>query len=145
LVSGGFIHLGWRGSDENIAARPTTARRTKIMSQELGRSVKPLANIVKAEGADPLFQAGDAVKISVRFPVGHYRVPTYIRGKRARVEAVVEPAAINNEDEGFGRNAGVKRHYYRIAILLSELWEGYAGSKNDGLRIEVFETWLERS
>jgi nitrile hydratase subunit beta len=115
------------------------------MSQELGRSVKPLANIVKAEGAEPLFQAGDAVKISVRFPVGHYRVPTYIRGKRARVEAVVEPAAINNEDEGFGRNAGVKRHYYRIAIPLSELWKGYAGSKNDGLRIEVFETWLERS
>jgi len=100
---------------------------------------------VKAEGADPLFQAGDTVKISMRFPVGHYRVPTYIRGKRARVEAVVEPAAINNEDEGFGRNAGVKRHYYRIAIPLTELWPRYAGSKNDGLRIEVFETWLERS
>jgi hypothetical protein len=62
------------------------------MSQELGRFVKPLANIVKAEGAEPLFQAGDTVKISMRFPVGHYRVPTYIRCKRARVEAVVEPA-----------------------------------------------------
>lgn len=81
------------------------------MSQELGRSVKPLANSVKAEGAEPLFRAGDAVKISVRFPGGHYPVPTYIRGKRARVEAVVEPAAISNEDESFGRNAGVKRHY----------------------------------
>jgi hypothetical protein len=115
------------------------------MSQGLGHSQKPLSNFVKAEGADPLFQAGDTVKISMRFPVGHYRVPTYIRGKRARVEAVVEPAAINNEDEGFGRNAGVKRHYYRIAIPLTELWPRYAGSKNDGLRIEVFETWLERS
>ena len=115
------------------------------MSQGLGHSLKPLSNFVKAEGADPLFQAGDTVKISMRFPVGHYRVPTYIRGKRARVEAVVEPAAINNEDEGFGRNAGVKRHYYRVAIPLSELWPRYAGSKNDGLRIEVFETWLERS
>lgn len=102
-------------------------------------------DIVKAEGAEPIFQAGDEVKISMRFPVGHYRVPTYIRGKRGRVEVVVEPAAINNEDEGFGRNAGVKRHYYRIAIPLTELWQGYAGSKNDGLRIEVFETWLERS
>jgi hypothetical protein len=115
------------------------------MSQGLGHSLKPLSNFVKAEGADPLFQVGDIVKISMRFPVGHYRVPTYIRGKRARVEAVVEPAAINNEDEGFGRNAGVKRHYYRVAIPLSELWPRYAGSKNDGLRIEVFETWLERS
>ncbi len=102
-------------------------------------------HVVKAEGANPIFQVGDAVKISMRFPVGHYRVPTFIRGKRGRVELVVEPFAINNEDEGFGRNAGVKRHYYRIAIPLSELWPGYAGSKKDGLRIEVYETWLERS
>jgi nitrile hydratase len=115
------------------------------MSQGLGHSQKPLSNFVKAEGADPLFQAGDTVKISIRFPIGHYRVPTYIRGKRGLVEVVVEPAAINNEDEGFGRNAGIKRHYYRIAIPLTELWPKYAGSKNDGLRIEVFETWLERS
>jgi hypothetical protein len=35
--------------------------------------------------------------------------------------------------------------YYRIAIPLTELWPKYAGSKNDGLRIEVFETWLERN
>jgi hypothetical protein len=33
------------------------------VSQELGRSVKPLANIVKAEGAEPLFQAGDAATL----------------------------------------------------------------------------------
>ena len=101
--------------------------------------------VTRAEGANPMFQAGDAVKVSIRFPVGHYRVPTFIRGKRGCVEAVIEPVAINNEDEGFGRNAGVKRHYYRVAIPLTELWPGYAGSKQDGLRIEVYETWLERS
>jgi hypothetical protein len=115
------------------------------MPQKSYPVTKPLANVVKAEDAEPLFKAGDSVKISVRFPIGHYRVPTYIRGKRGRVEAVIEPPAINNEDEGFGRNAGVKRHYYRIAIPLTELWPKYAGSKNDELRIEVFETWLERN
>jgi nitrile hydratase len=106
---------------------------------------KPLPGIVKAEGEEPLFKAGDQVRILTRSPIGHYRVPTYIRGKRGRVEVVIEPPAINNEDEGFGRNAGVKRHYYRLAIPLTELWRNYAGSPNDGLRIEVFETWLERS
>lgn len=115
------------------------------MPQKSYPVTKPLAHIVKAEGAEPLFKAGDPIKISLRFPIGHYRVPTYIRGKRGRVEAVIEPPAVNNEDEGFGRNAGVKRHYYRIAIPLTELWPKYAGSKNDGLRIEVFETWLERN
>ena len=101
--------------------------------------------IVKALGEEPAFKAGDRVRISVRFPVGHYRVPTFIRGKCGRVEAVIEPRAVNNEDEGFGRNAGLKRYYYRIAFPMTELWPIYAGSPNDGLRIEVFETWLERS
>jgi hypothetical protein len=105
----------------------------------------PLQNIVKAEGEEPLFRAHDDVRIAVRFPLGHFRVPNYIRGKRGRVEVVIEPRAVNNEDEGYGRNAGEKRHYYRIAIPFSELWPKYAGSPNDGLRIEVFETWLERS
>jgi len=115
------------------------------MAKRLGRALKPLPNVVKAEEAEPLFKTGDEIKISMRFPIGHFRTPNYIRGKRGLIEAVIEPPAINNEDEGFGRNAGVKRHYYRIAIPLSELWPGYAGSGNDGLRIEVYETWLERS
>ena len=57
---------------------------------------------------------------------------------------MIEPAAINNEEEGFGRNAGTKLHYYRVGIPLSDLWPGYVGSANDGLRIEVYETWLEK-
>jgi nitrile hydratase subunit beta len=115
------------------------------MSERLEGELKPLPNIVKAVGEEPLFRAGDDVKIAMRFPLGHFRVPNYIRGKRGRVETVIEPPAVNNEEEGFGRNAGAKRHYYRIAIPLTELWPKYAGSPNDGLRIEVFETWLERS
>jgi nitrile hydratase len=98
---------------------------------------------VNPEGHAPIFAAGDLVTISKRSPIGHFRVPNYIRGKQATVESVIEPIAINNEEEGFGRNAGNKRHYYRVAIPLAELWEGYTGSPADGLRIEVFETWLE--
>ncbi|QLH49962.1 MAG: nitrile hydratase subunit beta [Candidatus Accumulibacter cognatus] len=104
----------------------------------------PGLNVVKALGEEPAFKAGDDVRISVRYPVGHYRVPAYIRGKLATVEAVMEPPAVNNEEEGFGRNAGSKGHYYRVAIPLTALWPGYAGSLPDSLRIEVFETWLER-
>ena len=61
------------------------------------------------------------------------------------VEAVIPTSAVNNEEEAFGRNAGMKRHYYRVAIPLTDLWSGYAGSPADGLRIEVFENWLEKT
>ena len=114
------------------------------MSERSHTDVKPSSHIVKAMGEEPIFKVGDDVRISVRFPVGHYRVPRYVRCKRGSVEAVIDPPGVNNEEEAFGRNAGSKLHYYRIAIPLTELWQGYAGSAHDGLRIEVFETWLER-
>jgi nitrile hydratase len=107
-------------------------------------NTRTLAGVVKATGEEPVFQAGDRVMISVRYPVGHYRVPRYIRGKQCVIESVIEPRALNNEEEGFGRNAGQKRHYYRVAIPLRDLWPGYGGSAADGLRIEVYESWLER-
>ena len=112
---------------------------------EAGQWHEPLPRIVLALGEEPVFGPGERVRVATRAPVGHYRVPIYLRGKEALVEAVIEPAGIDNEEEAFGRNAGSRRHYYRIAVPLAELWPGYAGSAADGLRIEVFETWLEKA
>jgi len=100
--------------------------------------------VVKALGEDPVFNPGDRVRVSERYPVGHYRVPRYIRGKAATIEAIIHPTMVDNEEEGFGRNSGVRGFYYRVGIPLSELWPGYKGFSRDSLRIEIFETWLER-
>ena len=100
--------------------------------------------IVYALGERPIFKPGDAIRILDRSPIGHYRVPIYLRGKVGKVETVIEPVAVDNEEEGFGRNAGSRRHYYRIAVPMSEIWPDYVGSPRDGLYIEVYETWLEK-
>ncbi len=100
--------------------------------------------VVWAPGEEPAFRAGDRVRVANRRPVGHYRVPVYLRGKIGVVEAVIEPMNMDNEEEGYGRNAGRLLHYYRVAFAMSELWPAYAGRPADGLRIEVFENWLER-
>lgn len=100
-------------------------------------------SIAFVSGEAPIFGKGDSVRIVNRSPVGHYRVPRYLRGKSGVVEAVIEPTGVDNEEEAFGRNAGAKRHYYRIAIPMTEVWSDYTGSERDGLHIEIFETWLE--
>ena len=105
---------------------------------------RPLAGMVFAEGERPAFSPGDKARILARSPIGHYRVPTYMRGKLCTVEKIIEPAAVDNEEEAFGRNSGSKRHYYRVAVPMSELWPEYNGQATDGLRIEIYETWLER-
>jgi hypothetical protein len=100
--------------------------------------------IVLATGEEPLFQVGERVRILTRSPVGHYRVPIYLRGKAGAVQAIIEPSGVDNEEEAYGRNAGMKRHYYRIAFPMTQVWPQYVGSPRDELCIEVFETWLER-
>jgi nitrile hydratase subunit beta len=116
------------------------------MNEEYGGTPKaePTSGVAWALGEEPIFRPGDRIRIANRSPVGHYRVPTYLRDKTGLVEAVIEPRGIDNEEEGYGRNAGQKLHYYRVAIPMTEIWTNYEGSPSDGLRIEVFETWLER-
>ncbi len=103
----------------------------------------PLSGLVYADGERPVFAPGDVVRVMTRSPIGHYRVPTYLRGKVGTVEKVIEPPGVDNEREAYGRNAGTRRHYYRIAFAMTDIWPRYAGSSADGLRIEVFESWLE--
>src|SRR3974377_1364737 len=78
----------------------------RVKSFRQGNDMAHISKIVPAEGEQPRFAPGDRVRVGVRFPIGHYRVPHYIRGKTAVIERVIEPPAVNNEEEGFGRNAG---------------------------------------
>jgi len=100
--------------------------------------------VVLALGEAALFGPGESVRVSDREPIGHYRVPRYLRGKVGTVERAIQPTAVDNEEEGYGRDAGSRLHYYRVAFAMKDVWPGYAGPAGDGLHIEVFESWLER-
>lgn len=91
----------------------------------------------------PAFSAGQKVRVLARSPIGHYRVPIYLRGRAGTIVRVIDPVMIDNEEEGYGRNAGDRRHYYRVALSMPDLWPRYAGSPRDELHVEIFETWLE--
>lgn len=114
------------------------------MPDQADREGRTALGVVTATGETPIFCPGDSVLISTRNPIGHYRLPTYLRGKAGRVESAIKPAAVDNEEEGYGRNSGSKRHYYRVSILMTEIWPQYDASPSDRLLIEIFETWLTR-
>lgn len=101
-------------------------------------------DVILALGEAPTFQVGDDVRVMTRSPIAHYRVPQYLRGKIGVIAAVIHPMAVDNEEEAYGRNAGSKGYYYRIIFPMREIWPGYAGTADDALLIEVFQTWLER-
>jgi nitrile hydratase subunit beta len=128
-----------------MIATTVDGRKGGLQMQDKNRDhSESLSGIVFAAGEKPIFHPGDPIRILTRSPIGHYRVPLYLRGKTGSVEAVIEPAGVDNEEEGYGRNAGSRLHYYRVAVPMTEIWPAYVGSPRDSLRIEVFETWLER-
>src|SRR5579863_4099332 len=90
------------------------------------------------------FKQGDTVKVAVKFPIGHYRTPTYVRGKHGVIVAILG-RYINPEREAFGKNAGDKLWYYMVAFPQKELWPDYNGQDTDVLEIEIFENWLAQS
>jgi hypothetical protein len=102
------------------------------------------STIVPALDEIPAFAAGDRLQVGSRSPIGHYRVPQYLRGQIGVVDSVILPAALDNEEEGFGRNAGSKGHYYRMVFPMAEVWPNYSGNPSDNLRIDVFESWLTK-
>lgn len=114
-------------------------------TRELEMTASILQQVLPALHEEPAFQVGERVRVAMRAPIGHYRVPIYLRGSAGQVERVIEPALVDNEEEGYGRNAGGKRHYYRVAIPMPALWEPYEGSRRDELHVEIYETWLERA
>lgn len=88
------------------------------------------------------FRAGDRVRISKRWPVGHYRTPVYVRGKIGQIERVLD-RFLNPEEEGYSKNAGQKVRLYRVRFKQHDLWPGYAGADADELQLEIYEHWLE--
>lgn len=92
----------------------------------------------------PVFAPGDRVRVRHRAPAGHYRVPIYLHGHSGIVVKVIEPSMVDNDAEGYSRNAGARRHYYRVSLPLPQLWPRYEGAPRDALHVEILETWLER-
>lgn len=88
------------------------------------------------------FNENDLVSVMEKFPIGHYRVPTYIRGKQGVVVRNLG-RYINPETESFGKNAGDKLWYYAVRFQQKDLWPDYEGLDTDKLDIEIFENWLE--
>ncbi|MEO6315266.1 MAG: SH3-like domain-containing protein [Chitinophagaceae bacterium] len=88
------------------------------------------------------FAVGDEALVAQKFPIGHYRVPMYMRGKKVRILRRLGKY-INPETEAFGKNAGDKLWCYLVTITQIELWPAYQGKAIDKLEIEIFEPWLE--
>jgi len=89
----------------------------------------------------PRFLPGQRVRIALRTPPVHHRVPGYAKGRVGVIERV---CGLHGRPENFIRGDGSPRtRLYRVRIPQPGLWPDYSGSSADTLDLEVFEHWLE--
>jgi hypothetical protein len=93
-----------------------------------------------AEGA--LFGPGDAVRVLDTEREGHVRTPDYVRGKPGRIAETLG-AFPNPESLAYGGAGLPEKPLYKVGFRQIDLWEGYDGSPDDVLFIDIYEHWLE--
>ena len=88
----------------------------------------------------PRFQVGDEILVRNINPLGHTRLPQYLRGKRGVVErdhgVFIFP---DTHAHGQGQNP---QHCYSVRFSNTELW-GREGSAKDSCIVDVFEDYMD--
>ena len=88
------------------------------------------------------FEVGDRVAVKRRYPPGHRRTPSYIRGKTGVIERICGTFP-NPEELAYGFDGEPKKVLYRVRFLQKDVWPSYRGPARDLLEMEIFEHWLE--
>lgn len=89
------------------------------------------------------YRAGQQVRARNMNPVGHTRLPRYVRGKRGVITR--DHGVWGSQDTDAGGNVvGAPQHVYTVRFPARELW-GDAASPRDAVCIDAWEDYLERA
>src|SRR5476651_2127244 len=77
---------------DEVPYAPARGKGRSTMNEHVLGNVPQWGGVVPAFGETPIFRPGEHVRVIERFPLGHYRVPLYLRGKTGVVERLVQPA-----------------------------------------------------
>lgn len=90
--------------------------------------------------AAPLFKVGDPVLIRNYQPLGHTRLPGYLRGKKG-VVAFDHGVFVYPDTLAHG-NGEKPQHCYTVRFEAKDVW-GPKGVAGDTLRVDLFDDYLE--
>jgi nitrile hydratase subunit beta len=112
---------------------PVTSEIARVILEQGGTSRT-------ADGTPPRFKPGDVVTARNIHPVGHTRLPRYVRGKRGTV--IIDHGIFALPDSNSAGLGLRSQHVYGIRFKARELW-GPQASARDTLQIDLFDDYLE--
>jgi nitrile hydratase len=86
------------------------------------------------------FRVGDAVRARNLNPLGHTRVPRYVRGRRGAV--VIDHGVFVFPDTHAAGQGKKPQHVYSVRFTARELWGDDAPAR-DGVCVDLWDDYLE--
>ena len=88
------------------------------------------------------FKPGDLVRTKELNPVGHIRLPRYVRDKIGEVISDNGVYALQDTDESGVRLGNTPQHVYTVRFQARELW-GDRGHEKDTIHLDLWEEYLD--
>jgi nitrile hydratase beta subunit len=139
LLKGGAVTADELASG---AADPRAPRATpRLAAEAVAPALSRSGSYRREPASPPAFKAGDTVRARNLNPVGHTRLPRYVRGRAGVVErchgAHVFP---DSHAHGAGEDP---RPLYTVRFTARELW-GPDAAARDSVSLDLWEPYLER-
>ena len=146
----------WLNGAENLlvdsgilAPGAVDARARRLQGEEVAEPPTPephkpdyqptAAGSIRTVDGLPRFSPGDRVRARDLHPLGHTRLPRYVRGRSGTVEMVQRPEVLPDSHAHFeGENA---QHLYAVRFDSRDVWG--ADAEPFSLHVDLFEQYLE--
>jgi nitrile hydratase len=130
------------GRPDPTSARETPRLTPAMVAQQVARRGGSLRR--DDVGVRARYRVGQRVRARNINPVGHTRLPRYVRGRRGSIVADAGLFDLQDTDAG-GYSLGEKpQHVYTVRFAAQELW-GNDASRRDSVYVDVWEDYLERA
>jgi nitrile hydratase beta subunit len=139
LVDGGAVTAEELASGRADPAAPKGAPR--LTPEAVAPSLSRRGGSYEREAASPpAFKVGDAVRARNLHPIGHTRLPRYVRGRLGVVERCHGAHVFPDSHAHGGEDP---RPLYTVRFAARELW-GPGAAPRDSVSLDLWEPYLER-
>jgi nitrile hydratase beta subunit len=137
-----LIEQGLVTAQELATGRPATkAHETAVLrASDVAERMRGRFSARIAVDVAPRFKAGQAVVARTINPVGHTRLPRYVRGRRGTIH--LDHGVFMFPDTNSMSRDPKPQHCYSVRFTARELWGPYVAAR-DSVYVDLFDDYLD--
>ena len=136
-----LVEQGLVAADELATGRATTkAGETALRASDVAARMRGRLSARVAADVPPKFKPGESVVARRINPVGHTRLPRYIRGRRGTIH--IDHGVFTFPDTNAMSRDRKPQHCYNVRFTARELW-GPEGTARDSVYLDLFDDYLD--